>query len=61
MGERRRGGVNGRLPRNVIKSHGVQDKGVKVKGGKRRRIMGERSAPKELGIVNQCGAKRLTL
>ena len=55
------GGVNGRLPKNIIKSHGMRRKGVKVKGGRRRGMMGEKSTPKELGIANQSGAKRLTL
>ena len=44
--------MNGRLPRNVIKSHGVQGKGVEVKGGRRRGVMGKKSAPKELGIMD---------
>jgi hypothetical protein len=53
--------VNGGLPRNIIKSHGMRCKGVKVKGGRRRWMMGEKSTPIELGIANESGAKRLTL
>ena len=45
-GERRRGGMNGRLPRNVIKSHGVQGEGAKVKGGGQRGVMGEKECAK---------------
>ena len=58
--ERRRRGVNGRLPRNVIQSQSVQGEGAKVEGAGRRG-MGEKSMPKELGIANQRGAKRFAL
>ena len=60
MGERRRGGVDGRLPKNVIKSHGVRGEEAKVEGGGRRG-MGEKSVPKELGIADQRGVKRFAL
>ena len=53
--------MNGGLPKNIIKSHGMRCKGVKVKGGRRRWMMGEKSTPKELGIANQCGTKRFAL
>ena len=58
--EWRRRGVNGKLPRNVIQSQSVQGEGAKVEGGGQRG-MGEKSTPKELGIANQSGAKRLIL
>ena len=59
-GGRRQGGVNGRLPRNVVQSQGVRGEGAKVEGGGRRG-MGEKGTPKKLGIANQCGTKRFAL
>ena len=60
MAAERRRRVNGRLPRNVVQSQSVRGEGAKVEGGGRRG-MGEKSTPKELGIVNQSGAKRFAL
>ncbi len=55
--ERRRRGVNRKLPRNVIKSPGVQGEGAKVEDGGWRG-MGEKSVLEELGIADQRGTKR---
>ena len=52
--------MNGRLPKNVVQSHGVRGEGAKAEGG-RHRGMGEKSVPKELRIANQRGGKRFAL
>lgn len=50
-----------RLPRDVIKSRGVRGKGAKVEGGGHRRVAGEKSAPKKLGVADQRGTKGFAL